>query len=86
MAGVPAVPGAEVTAGQIIQSTETLAAVREEMHGMHAEINRLRRSGGGRFPGERREREDELFDKRLFLPEPFASGSIFREWKLESED
>ena len=45
MAGVPAVPGAEVMAGQIIQLTEMLAAVREEMHGMHAEINRLQRGG-----------------------------------------
>ena len=30
---------AEIMAGQIIQLTEPLAAVREEMLGMHAEIN-----------------------------------------------
>ena len=73
-------------AGQIIQLTETLAAVREEMHGMHAEIHRLQRGEGGWLPEDRREREEELVDKKLFLPEPFTPSSIFREWKLEFED
>ena len=86
MAGIPAVPGADVMSGQIIQLTETLAAVRKEMHGIHAEINSLQRGGGGQLPEERREREDELVDKKLFLPELFTSSSIFREWKLEFED
>ena len=81
MAGTPAVPGAEVLAGQIIQLTETLAAVREELHGVHAEIGRLR---GGR--GQEDRREEVLVDKKLFLPEPFAQNTIFREWKLEFED
>ena len=68
-------------AGQIIQLTEVLAAVREEMHGMHAEINRLQRGEGGRLPEDRRERGEELVDKKWFLPEPFTPSSIFRERK-----
>ena len=86
MAGKQTVPGAEVMAGQIIQRTETLAAVREELHGVHAEIGRLRRGAGGRGLEDRREREEELLDKTCFSPEPFAPNTIFREWKLEFED
>ena len=79
-------PGAEVMAGQIIQLTETLATVCEEMHGMHAEIDQPQRGEGGRLPEDRREQEEELVDKKLFLPEPFAPNTMFREWKLELED
>ena len=72
----------------LLHYSHALQSDREKMHGMHSEMNKLQRQAGegGPLHSERREREDDLVDKKLFLPEPCTGTSIFRKWKLEFED
>ena len=75
------VPGAEVLAGQIMQLTETIATMEDEMNNMNAEINCLQRRGrDGGYQVPERTNDNDFVDKKFFTPELFTSTCIFREW------
>ena len=82
MPGAGAVPGVDMLAGQIIQLTDTIEAMRVEMDSMNAELNRLQRRGRP----EPEEREEELVDRKFFTPEYFPQNGIFRDWQQEFTD
>ena len=82
MPGAGAVPDANMLAGQIIQLTDTIEAMRAEMDSMNAELNRLQRRGRP----ESQEREEDLVDRKFFTPEYFPQNGIFRDWQQEFTD